>query len=287
MRSQTHILNMEEFVKLNLDEYLVAKNYFDMEDEYEHVLRNVSSIAQKFKNIENYIEFMTIQIFVKNKDVNISDLHHNNVLFIEDVEKVLLLKMIYLNQLQKKLLKNKKILVTLIDFNEELNKDLNKELNRKLNEDYYLLDYFIKFSRYIKDGRIDFSYIRTKKENHYYVKGAKQSLFTTTFGFNEKKRIREARFVIDCSCGEKYILKKTQLSDCFYKTGDKLFYLCKNENKDGHPIEIESKNFLFSAKNKNERQSDSTLLIIPKYFKSKQTKENYIEWISQAIRGKI
>lgn len=65
MQSQTFILDTEDFVKLNFERFLIAKNYFKKGDEYEHILRNVSSIAQKFRNIESYINFMTIKIFVK------------------------------------------------------------------------------------------------------------------------------------------------------------------------------------------------------------------------------
>lgn len=169
MQSQTFILDTEDFVKLNFERFLIAKNYFKKGDEYEHILRNVSSIAQKFRNIESYINFMTIKIFVKNKDVNISDLSSNNVIFIEDIEKILLLKAIYLNPLQKGILRNKKISVTLTEFSE------------KFDPDYYVFDYLLKFSKYLKDGQIDLSYIKTAKKNHYYVKGAKKIIVCDNF----------------------------------------------------------------------------------------------------------
>lgn len=276
MQSQTFILNTEDFVKLNFERFLIAKNYFKKEDEYEHIQRNVSSIAQKFRNIESYINFMTIKIFVKNKDVNISDLSSNNVIFIEDIEKILLLKAIYLNPLQKGILRNKKISVTLTEFSE------------KFDQDYYIFDYLLKFSKYLKDGQIDLSYIKTAKKNHYYVKGAKKSLFATIFSFTENKRTREKRVEINCSCGTRYILKERNLKDCFYKTGDKLFYRCNKEIQDSHPLEFESKDFVFSLKEKNEKESNcNTLLIIPKYFKGKLENKDYIKWISENIRGQI
>ena len=65
MQSQTFILNTEDFVKLNFERFLISKNYFKEDDEYEHILRNVSSLAQKLRNIESYINFMAINIFVK------------------------------------------------------------------------------------------------------------------------------------------------------------------------------------------------------------------------------
>lgn len=263
MKSQTYVLELEKFVNLELNEDII-------QEKHDYILRNLTLFSDKIKDIENFINFMTITIFVDNININIADLSLNNIVYIEDIEKIYFLKVLDRDAIKKEFLHNKKIIVTLVSFDEELNKD------------YYIFDYLLKFAKYVKDGQLDLTYIETTKKFSDYVKGARKSLFSTIYGFSELKRIREERLEISCICGNKHVLKKEDLREYFYKNGNYLYYRC-NEQEDS--IDIESNKFVFTLK-ENITNSD-TLLIVPKYFRNRTIKNDYIKWIFKNIRGQI
>ena len=103
-----------------------------------------------------------------------------------------------------------------------------------------------------------------------------------------KVLLPKSKTIANSGIGRAIDQQEKNLKDCFYKTGDKLFYSCNKEIQDSHPLEFESKDFVFSLKEKNEKESNcNALLIIPKYFKGKLENKDYIKWISENIRGQI
>lgn len=269
MKTQSYILQIEDLMNLNLDRFLVSKNNHKNIREYEYIAKNISSIAQKAKNIENYLDFISIQIIVNDISKQPNDLKDKDIFFIESIEKIIFLKEVYENKLQKHILRDKKFLVTLI------------KCETVFSEDYYIFDYILKFSKYIKNRKINFSYINNNKKYCDYVKGAKKSLFNTIYGYTENKRIRKNRIEINCMCGTKHVIKEENLKQYFFKRADKLVYKC-NQN---HEIKYESKDFIFVTK--YTQQEVNKLIIVPKYFNTKLKDFNFIKWISKDLRGEI
>ena len=89
MKTQSYILQIEDLMNLNLDRFLVSKNNHKNIREYEYIAKNISSIAQKAKNIENYLDFISIQIIVNDISKQPTDLKDKDIFFIESIEKII------------------------------------------------------------------------------------------------------------------------------------------------------------------------------------------------------
>ncbi len=270
MKTQSYVLGIEDLINLNLHKFLDPKDNNKNIKLYEYISKNISSFAQKVKNIENLVNIFTFQIIVNDANKQPNDLLDKDILYIENIEKLILLQAIYENKLQKHILEDKSFLITLVSFDYKFN-----------SEDYYIVDYILKFSKYVKDSKIDFSYVNTNKKYSDYIKGAKKSLFKTVFGCEEKKRIRGKRLEINCFCGTKHNLKEEEIKQYFFKKGEKLFFRCTQE----HKIEFESKDFIFTTNYKQEEYDGTKLIIVPKYFKVKIKEFDFAKWMSKNLRG--
>ncbi len=154
-------------------------NDFFSKHNNENLDQMLNNFVEKYKHAEHFLNSILIKIVVSNNYIYKEDLNFNNILYVYEVHKIILLKKILAKENIK--FENKEITVCLIN-DDKNNIDLHNI------EDYALSSIMYETNK-INNHKIFENSL--KKEKSFYVKNAKESVLNTLYSNNKKKVFRQ------------------------------------------------------------------------------------------------